>query len=356
MKRNTFKEDKAMERFAEMMIGKIETIRQNWKKPWFTKSALLWPQNFDGREYNGSNALLLAMVAEDKGYEVPVWCTFNRVTSLNYEKDPTKGYVLLKDKDGKELPYVMVNKGEKSMPVMITVRSVVNSETDEHIDIDAYCAMSEEEQANYRVYPKTMVYNVFNIAQTNIAETRPELYAKIKARAFGEREETNDSFTFPAMDEMIAENKWCCPIKPTYGDRAYYSVAKDEVVIPEKKQFINGESFYSNLWHEMAHSTGIASRLNRYNASSLRNAEESGREELVAELTAALVGIRFGLQKNIKADSCAYIKSWLESLKKEPAFIKTVLNDVRKAASYIINAIEELQPQEVEEVEMEIYN
>ena len=63
-------------------------------------------------------------------------------------------------------------------------------------------------------------------------------------------------FAFPAIDHMIAENKWICPIKPTYGDDAYYSISKNEIVIPEKRQFKSGESFYSNLAHEMGHSTG----------------------------------------------------------------------------------------------------
>ena len=58
-------------------------------------------------------------------------------------------------------------------------------------------------------------------------------------------------FSFPAIDHMIAENKWICPIKPTYGDNAYFSISKNEIVIPEKRQFKSGESYYSNLAHEM---------------------------------------------------------------------------------------------------------
>ncbi len=338
------KEDKAIEQFAEMMISKLESIKQDWKKPWFAEGLLSWPQNFNGRKYNGMNTIILTMVSEEHGYEVPVWCTFDRVASLNGHKNSEGKWVPEVDENGERLPRVGVNKGEKSTPVFIMVKSVVNPETKERIKYEDYSAMSESEQQKYNVYPKIVVYNVFNIAQTNMYEARPELYEKIKNRALGGRrkKEYGEDFVFPAMDSMIAESKWYCPIKPTYGDKAYYSISKDEIIVPEKSQFVNGESFYSNLWHEMAHSTGAESRLNRIISSSF-GSEEYGREELVAELTAALVGVEFGLQKNLKKDSCAYIKGWLEQIKKEPSFIKSVLFDVRKAASLIIQAIGEIE-------------
>jgi len=45
--------DKALDRFATMMIEKIESIQQDWKKPWFTEGAMQWPRNLNGRAYNG---------------------------------------------------------------------------------------------------------------------------------------------------------------------------------------------------------------------------------------------------------------------------------------------------------------
>lgn len=53
-------EDKALDLFAEMMIQKIEEIKKDWRKPWFTDGALTWPKNMAGREYNGLNALMCA--------------------------------------------------------------------------------------------------------------------------------------------------------------------------------------------------------------------------------------------------------------------------------------------------------
>lgn len=53
-------EDKALDLFAEMLIEKIESIRGDWRKPWFTEGALQWPRNLSGREYNGMNAFMRA--------------------------------------------------------------------------------------------------------------------------------------------------------------------------------------------------------------------------------------------------------------------------------------------------------
>ena len=67
----------------------------------------------------------------------------------------------------------------------------------------------------------------------------------------------------------------------------YYSVSKDEIIIPEKAQFVDGESFYSNLLHEMSHASGSANRLNRLQSGQTFGSEGYAKEELVAELTAA---------------------------------------------------------------------
>lgn len=52
-------EDRALDKFAEMMIEKINTLQNDWKKPWFTEGSLTWPKNLSGREYNGMNAVML---------------------------------------------------------------------------------------------------------------------------------------------------------------------------------------------------------------------------------------------------------------------------------------------------------
>lgn len=109
-------EDRALERFAEMMAEKIATLQKDWKKPWFTEGAMKWPKNLSGREYNGMNALLLMMHCEKNGYNLPVFCTFERVASLNYSKAADGSRKPLLDENGKKLPAVSISKGEKSFP------------------------------------------------------------------------------------------------------------------------------------------------------------------------------------------------------------------------------------------------
>ncbi|NPD82966.1 DUF1738 domain-containing protein [Prevotella sp. PINT] len=336
-------EDKALDKFAEMMIEKINTLQNDWKKPWFTEGTLSWPKNLSGREYNGMNALMLMMHCEKQGYKLPVFCTFDRVVGLNFTKNKQGSKQQVKDNNGEALPQVTILKGEKSFPVFITTFTVVDKETKERIKYDDYRQMSEERRKEYNVYPKLHVYNVFNVAQTNLQEARPELYKKLEEAAGLKRPmQHGDDFSFPAMDKMIKENEWICPIKPVYGDNAYYSISKNEIVIPEKQQFKDGESFYTNLGHEMAHSTGAEDQLARLKPASFGSAEYA-REELVAELSAALVAQRYGMTKHLKEDSASYLKSWLDSLKESPEFIKTTLTDVKKASHMITQRIDAMQ-------------
>lgn len=346
-------EDRALDRFAELMIQKISSISNDWEKPWFTEGMMKWPKNLSGREYNGLNAFMLMLHCEDNGYKLPVFCTFNRIAGLNYSKDKSGKQVPLVDENGEKLPQVSVKKGEKSFPVFLTTFTVVDKETKEKIKYDDFRKLSEEEQKRYSVYPKLNVFNVFNVDQTNMKEARPELYARIVADNELKRPASIDEakMSFPALDAMIEHGLWVCPIFPRHQDKAYYSITKDEIVVPEKSQFISGESFYGTLLHEMTHSTGAKERLDRFKASSFGDADYA-REELVAELGSALISSRYGIAKQIKDESAAYLQSWLKELKESPDFIKTTLFDVKKASSMITQCIDGVQERLNEQVDL----
>ena len=342
-------EDKALDLFAEMMIEKIQTINKDWKKPWFTEGALQWPKNLNGREYNGMNAFMLLLQCEKQGWQIPRFCTFDCVQRLNKTEK--------KDANGETLPRVSVLKGEKSFPVFITTFTCIDKDTKERIKYDDYKRLSEEERKQYNVYPKMQVYRVFNVAQTNLQEARPEMWAKLEAENVRPTHEQGEGeqFVFAPIDAMIKDNRWICPIKPTYGDNAYFSIGKNEIVVPEKQQFTDGEAFYGTLLHEMTHSTGHESQLDRFKPTSFGSAEYA-REELVAELGSALVAQRYGMAKHIKEDSAAYLKSWLESLKESPQFIKTTLLDVKKATSIINQQIDKIVLEQQEKLTEEVEN
>ena len=331
--------DKALDTFAEMMIEKIESMTTNWRKPWFVKGAMSWPRNINGREYNGMNALMLNLFCEKSGFEKPIFGTFDAIFSLNYcEKDGKK--TMRTDEKGNKLPILSVRKGEKGMPVTFTSFTVVHKQTKEKIPYEQYKRMSKDEREQYNVFPKMNVYTVFNIEQTNIKEANPSKYEEIVNKSNVQLPELNpESCTFEPIDKMITNNTWIYPIHPTAGDNAYFSISQKVIVIPLKEQFKDGESFYSNLMHEMAHSTGTDEYLDRLKPAAFGSSEYA-KEELVAELTAALCASRYGMEKHIKEDSAAYLKSWLGSLRKSPDFIKTVLLDVKKASYIITNKIE----------------
>ena len=331
-------EDKALDLFAEMMIEKIESIREDWKKPWFTEGSLQWPRNLSGREYNGMNALMLLIHCEKEGYAIPRFCTFDCVQRLNKP-----------DKDGKELPRVSVLRGEKSFPVMLTTFTCIHKETKEKIKYDDYKKLSENEQKEYNVYPKMQVFRVFNVAQTNLQEARPELWQKLEKEYVQPKIENGEHFSFAPVDTMIKDNLWICPIKPLYQDSAYYSITRNEIVVPEKRQFESGEAFYGTLFHEMTHSTGAEGVLDRIKPTSF-GSEEYAREELVAELGSALVAQRYGMGKYIKEDSCAYLKNWLDELKESPQFIKTTLLDVKRATSLITQKVDKIAQEQKQQV------
>ena len=158
-------EDKALDRFTELMIDKIKSIDHDWEKPWFTEGALVWPRNLNGRRYNGGNALMLMLHAEKEGYRLPVWCTFN---SIQRDLNPQK-------KGAEETEPVHVMKGEKSFPVFLTTFTVIDKDTKERIPWEDYKKLSNEEKKQYNVYPKNQVFNVFNVAQTNLQQVRPVL-------------------------------------------------------------------------------------------------------------------------------------------------------------------------------------
>lgn len=332
-------EDRALDVFADLMIKKIESVSSNWQKPWFTKNALQWPKNLSGREYNGMNALILMFQQENKGWNSNRFATFERISSLNFD-DNRKPLV---DKEGNKLPFVTVTKGEKSTPVMFTSFTVVHKETHDKIKYDDYKNLPDDEKLNYSVYPKLQVYNVFNIDQTNIKEARPELYAKFN-QEYEEVQHNNEKETMeiPAVDTMIKNDLYVCPIKPTQQDRAYYDSNKDTIVVPLKEQFKNGEAFYGTLFHEMSHASGAQNRLNRFASGDHFCSPSYAREELVAELTAALLSTRYGMEKNLKDDSARYLKSWLSNLKQDPSYIKTTLFDVKRSANYISTRVESI--------------
>ena len=348
-------EDRALDTFAELMMERIKAIDKDWQKPWIEEGSFVMPRNLSGRPYNGINTFLLLLYSAKRKFDMPVFVTHNQIAyDLNnkskLKEDKTeKPAVDLKPAEGENPSFVHVLKGEKAFPVFLSIPMIKDKETNKPITLSEYNNMTREEQDKYYVRSYTHVYNVYNLQQTNLKEARPELYAKIEAK-FKELDksgivpmEEGQMFKFAPLDKMVDENNWICPVRFEENKGAYYSPSKNEIVFPPKKNFIDGESFYGNLLHEMTHSTGSKELFGRLENKTDDKKFDYAREELVAEMSAAVVAHQYGFDKHIKDDSAAYLKSWLGSLKEDPSFLKTTLDDVKRASGFISGKIEEMR-------------
>lgn len=124
------------------------------------------------------------------------------------------------------------------------------------------------------------------------------------------------------------------------SDRAYYSPIQDKVVVPDITQYKIVEEFYSTAFHELTHSTGHKSRLNRFEdeKSAAFGSEVYSKEELVAELGAATLVNYIGLESEKSfRNSAAYIQGWLTRLQDDPKFIVSASARAEKAVDMILD-------------------
>ncbi|WP_303072351.1 ArdC family protein [Bacteroides fluxus] len=320
----------ALDRFAEMMIERMEQMKSSdWKKGWIGGAGYAGlPQNVGGRNYSGSNSFFLQLQTAAKGYELPVYLTFNQAHNL-------KAHVL---------------RGEKAFPVVYW-DMMVKDKDGKRISSEEYRAMGKEERKGLEAIPFVKSFPVYNVAQTNLSEVQPERMKKLKEKfKLSELRDTEGMYAHPALDRMIQSQGWLCPIKADKQEgSAYYSPSRDIVVLPMKAQFNiggtpeetyrGGMEFYSTLLHEMTHSTMTPERLNREMGGRFGDPKYA-KEELVAELTAAMISHSMGFDSKITDNSAAYLDSWIGVLKKEPKFIVSIMADVNKASDMILDHVD----------------
>ena len=124
------------------------------------------------------------------------------------------------------------------------------------------------------------------------------------------------------------------------GDRAFYRPSTDEVILPIRKQFMSTAEYYSTVFHELTHSTGHASRLNRLTQAAFFGSEDYSKEELVAEIGAAALVNHVGLEtSNSIRNSAAYIQNWLKVLRDDKRFIVSASGRAEKAVNLILGSV-----------------
>lgn len=325
------KVDAALQRFAEMLIKRMEEMQKDWHKGWIGGGSMFGlPQNISGRTYEGSNAFLLFLHTAENGYKAPVYMTYGQLY--------------------KEGAHVL--KGEKAVPVFKWGFSIKDKDG-KKVTEEEFHNMTDDEKKECKRRPFLKIYPEFNIDQTNMSEVNKEKYDAVVSqfRKTDVPTITDGMYVNKAIDRMMEKQEWVCKIQYDKEEKgAYYSPVKDIVVLPTKAQFRihpddpeecfkDGQEYYGTALHEMAHSTGHPSRLDRLKPAAF-GSPEYAKEELVAELTSAMVGNTLGFDRRISDNNVAYLQNWTSALRKEPKFIVTVMADVNKASRIIIENID----------------
>lgn len=268
---------------TDRIVQQLEKGVVPWRKPWTgVRSGAI--SGATGKPYSLLNQMLLAKDGE--------WYTWNQIQALG----------------GK------VRKGEKSSMVVFWKQTPVKDEdpaTGEQIE---------------RMIPVLKYFNVFHIDQLDGIEAKT-----IDPEAI-------DPATDTAADAIIAGylQRSGVELEHRKGDEAFYSPAVDRAVLPLREQFPSMAEYYSTAFHELTHSTGHSSRLDRISRRAFFGNEDYSREELVAEIGAAALLNHCGIETaDSFKNSAAYIQSWLRALRNDKKLIVSAAGAAAKAFELI---------------------
>lgn len=269
-------QDKIYEMITDRMLELMEQGTIPWKKTWSTGL----PTNFKSKkEYRGINLFFLNAAP----YSCNLWGSFKQIT----------------EKGGK------VNKGEHGYPVVFW--KFMRKEKDDGTEFS---------------FPLLRYYTVFNMEQTDLPIPKKE-------------DNQNDPI---ACCEEVIENYENRPnIIP--GQRAYYSPSHDLVVCPNYNTFDKSESYYATLFHEMIHSTGHKSRLNRFDSleSSMFGSQSYSKEELIAEMGSSYLCGHCNILPMTEENSASYLSSWMKVLKEDKKLLIQAAGKAQIACDHILN-------------------
>ena len=300
------------EKVADLVIKQIKDGVAPWQKPWKPGEKNM-PENLaSGNRYNGGNSLHLAAVAQERGYSDNRWGTLKQINRQGGR----------------------IRKGERGVSVLWVQHTRQVKATDEKgkpvLDSQGKPTYREE-QLNP---PHVKTYTVFNAEQADRLPARAAPAAKPSWKAHQQ------------ADNVLKASG--VPIHNRSGDKAYYNLGKDEIVLPEKSQFPSADHYYQTALHEVGHATGHPDRMNR---DSLQKGVEAGfgseayaKEEMRAEISAMMTGERIGVGHD-PSRGAAYVESWVAVLKKDPLEIRHAAGDAQKMSDYVLRRGREREAQ-----------
>ncbi len=289
------KRNKVYQIVTDRIIEQLERVDpSDLKKAWFCVGHS--PINLSGRAYRGINHVLLG----NSGFESNIWATFNQWSELD----------------------CAIKKGEKS-EIVVLWKFFKESDEDGNATEKTSAVL-------------TRYFRVFNSEQVEGDKARAaEVKFKNKLLQHNHIESADNFVSNYTINERI-------PVR--LSDRAYYRGGVDEyIAMPEIGQFRSPEQYYSVFAHEITHSTGNASRLNRGRGARF-GSQDYAYEELIAELGSAMICGSLGLEQTPRIDHAQYIKGWLSALRNDEDFIISAASQAQKAADYALEAAEQLSP------------
>ena len=305
------KHDEYHRQFADTIINQIRLGTAPWQKPWQPGERVM-PRNLDtDRTYRGGNSLHLAAMQQEHGYGDVHWGTYRQI-----------------QKHGGQ-----VRKGERGTRILSFQDKKKVAVTDER-------GRPRRDAQGKKLYryeklktPYVRQYTVFNAEQADGLPERsnpsPEPLWKVHQGA--ER----------VMDDSGV------PVRHVQGDRAYYHMKRDEIVLPKRGQFPSANHYYQTALHELGHSTGHKNRMNR---ETLIEGIDGGfgspqyaREELRAEISAMMTGERVGVGHD-PGRGAAYVEGWIQALEEDPREIRRAAADAQKISDFVLVRHRERQP------------
>jgi len=298
------------QRVNDIVLEGLKKDGLKWFMPWKSGSDNA-PFNMGRKSYyNGFNIFMLNAVMADKGYEFNQWMTWKQAKDLG-------GSVRLGEKSSAEVFYWGRYYYDNKLKKYIKATKKINVK-------EQY-----EGKNRYKEVVTLQYSNVFNIAQCDGIEP-------IKGDTKEIVHEPNE-FAEDIISNYLSSNDG---LEITHiENKAYYNLTRDFVNMPRKEVFVDSDSYYKTLFHELAHSTGHKDRLNR---STLLEVNFWGdntyaKEELVAEISSMyMVGLT-GLSPNDSDEnSQAYIKSWTKKLINKPRECVYAMQQASKVVDYLM--------------------
>ncbi len=177
---------------------------------------------------------------------------------------------------------------------------------------------------------KTSYYNVFHLSQCE--DINPRWTASAVPASNLQPDTVADAVVRDYIDRSGVR------LTVTESDRAFYRPSSDEVVVPQLSQYQQVSEYYSTLFHELTHSTGHRSRLNRIADTAAFGSEQYSREELCAELCSAFLVNHCGLESESSfRNSAGYIQGWLKALRDDKRLVVSAAGAAEKAVNLILN-------------------